>query len=607
MFGFVVMTVAGFTFLATGAAFATCPNGLSAYWKLDNNYDDFIGDNDGSGNDAPTAVAGTVNGAQEFNGGTTGIDVPASGTFNWLTTDSFSIEYWIKMGPNTSGRNMITLGRTDGTSIGAYWFTGVTPAGMPTFQLQDSSGSVTVTGTTAVTDNAWHLVVAVRDAITGKNLIYVDDGAPVEAPAAYTGNGFLFNEAPLYLGWFDLTGVGEYRLAGSLDEVALYDRALTANEIAQHYTAGLAGNDYCGGSAAPTPGDAPFPNDTISLWPLDEAAGSTTYVDIFGDNDGSGNDAPTAVAGTVNGAQEFNGGTTGIDVPASGTFNWLTTDSFSIEYWIKMGPNTSGRNMITLGRTDGTSIGAYWFTGVTPAGMPTFQLQDSSGSVTVTGTTAVTDNAWHLVVAVRDAITGKNLIYVDDGAPVEAPAAYTGNGFLFNEAPLYLGWFDLTGVGEYRLAGSLDEVALYDRALTANEIAQHYTAGLAGNGVTSLRPEPVANAGANQSVTEAATVTLAGTGTPGYPGQSISTYAWVQTAGTQVVLTGASSATATFTAPDVGASGETLTFRLTVTADDGLSSSNATNVTVSDIPTVTPPPVSGDGGGGGGCFISNLF
>ncbi len=124
--------------------------------------------------------------------------------------------------------------------------------------------------------------------------------------------------------------------------------------------------------------------------------------------------------------------------------------------------------------------------------------------------------------------------------------------------------------------------------------------------MTSLRPEPLANAGAAQSVTEGDTVTLTGTGTPGYTAAPIVGYLWTQTVGTPVVLNGASTATATFTAPDVSAD-ETLTFRLTVTADDGLFSSNTTNVTVSDSPTTTPPVAGGGDGGGGGCFINSLF
>jgi hypothetical protein len=49
--------------------------------------------------------------------------------------------------------------------------------------------------------------------------------------AVYTaGGGFLLDAAALTIGWLDaLTGAplnSEFRLAGSLDEIALYDRAL---------------------------------------------------------------------------------------------------------------------------------------------------------------------------------------------------------------------------------------------------------------------------------------------------------------------------------------------------------------------------------------------
>ncbi|MEK6700576.1 MAG: hypothetical protein AABZ10_16210 [Nitrospirota bacterium] len=55
-------------------------------------------------------------------------------------------------------------------------------------------------------------------------------------------------------------------------------------------------------------------------------------------------------------------------------------------------------------------------------------------------------------------------------------------------------------------------------------------------------------------------------------------YAWTQTAGTPVVLGGAGTATPGFTAPN---SAETLTFRLTVTDDKGISVSDEVTIVVS--------------------------
>jgi len=106
---------------------------------------------------------------------------------------------------------------------------------------------------------------------------------------------------------------------------------------------------------------------------------------------------------------------------------------------------------------------------------------------------------------------------------------------------------------------------------------------------------PVADAGSNQNVSEFDSVTLDGSNSSD-PDGSIVSYLWTQTNGTAVVLSNSHSAKPTFTAPDVGSSGETLTFQLTVTDDDGLQDTDTISVNVDN-------PGSG-GGGGGGCFIA---
>jgi len=109
---------------------------------------------------------------------------------------------------------------------------------------------------------------------------------------------------------------------------------------------------------------------------------------------------------------------------------------------------------------------------------------------------------------------------------------------------------------------------------------------------------PTADAGADQDAKEGNRVTLDGSNSSPAAGSTITTYLWEQVpGGTLVQLAGASTATATFTAPDVD---ETLTFRLTVTDDGGLSSSDTVAVTVSK-------SGGGGGGGGGGCFINSMF
>ena len=88
---------------------------------------------------------------------------------------------------------------------------------------------------------------------------------------------------------------------------------------------------------------------------------------------------------------------------------------------------------------------------------------------------------------------------------------------------------------------------------------------------------PTVDAGADQSVDADMMVAL--TGTASDPDGTIVSYLWEQTGGTMVSLAGATSGTAMFTAPDVSMD-ETLTFRLTVTDDDGATASGAVSVMV---------------------------
>ena len=87
---------------------------------------------------------------------------------------------------------------------------------------------------------------------------------------------------------------------------------------------------------------------------------------------------------------------------------------------------------------------------------------------------------------------------------------------------------------------------------------------------------PTADAGDDQTVDSGETVTLDGTGSTDSDG-TIASFAWTQTSGPAVTLTGADTATPSFTAPTGPAS---LTFELTVTDNDGATDTDSVTVDV---------------------------
>lgn len=93
-----------------------------------------------------------------------------------------------------------------------------------------------------------------------------------------------------------------------------------------------------------------------------------------------------------------------------------------------------------------------------------------------------------------------------------------------------------------------------------------------------LQP-PVSDAGLDQNVYEGVTVTLNG-GNSTDPDGGIIAYLWEQAGGSPVEISDPSGAVTTFTAPDVGPEGFSLTFQMTVTDENGLTASDSCVVNV---------------------------
>ncbi|MCY9828544.1 glycosyl hydrolase family 18 protein [Vibrio chagasii] len=116
--------------------------------------------------------------------------------------------------------------------------------------------------------------------------------------------------------------------------------------------------------------------------------------------------------------------------------------------------------------------------------------------------------------------------------------------------------------------------------------------GLAGGTTDPVNRKPTAAAGADQSVEGPASVSLDGSASKDSDG-TIASYAWSQVSGTAVTLTNPNAAVASFDVVEVTQQ-ETLTFSLTVTDNEGATSTDTVVVTVNpkDTGPVNTAPVA---------------
>jgi len=118
----------------------------------------------------------------------------------------------------------------------------------------------------------------VKDGTSNQLKIYVDGVLENTAAATFT-SGFASPDAGISIGWRNVSGDPSY-FKGSIDEVAIYNSALDAASITQHYNNGLQNKGYCGDTQPPT---GSCPPSMISYWKLDETSGSV-YDDYVGTN-----------------------------------------------------------------------------------------------------------------------------------------------------------------------------------------------------------------------------------------------------------------------------------------------------------------------------------
>ena len=233
-----------FTFTPVGTVLAqTCvepPPGLVSWWPGDGNADDIVGGNNGALVGGTSFAAGMVGQAFDFDGDGDSVDIPNPENYDFPT---WTYAFWFKSSqppfPNLIGRQF------DEGFLG--WTVHFGVDGEFTIRIDTDRGvGQLVTNSTIVNDGEWHFGAVVLDETVpggGEKLAKLSiDGAPLDSNVNWVGNfpasgGFLTLGAP---------AVGAMFYEGLLDEVQIFDRALSDAEILAEFNAGSAGKCFRG-------------------------------------------------------------------------------------------------------------------------------------------------------------------------------------------------------------------------------------------------------------------------------------------------------------------------------------------------------------------------
>jgi hypothetical protein len=228
----------------------------------------------------------------------------------------------------------------------------------------------------------------------------------------------------------------------------------------------------------------PAPSGLVNSW-----SGANAAVNAVGTDNGVMSGGVTFVPDMLGRAFQFNGRDSRIDFgPAAGR---VGTGDFTIEYW--MNTSSSPFSGVEDFLNNRAACGMGVFLDITvghgnpPApGLPNLWLRNNGvGDCSLSGANKCNDGQWHHVAWERRADPGGStctlLLYLDgalDGSASNMPITDINT-----TTDLVMGQDPCTGPGlggRSPYAGAADELEIWNRALSAGEIADIYHDGLAG-------------------------------------------------------------------------------------------------------------------------------
>jgi hypothetical protein len=483
--------------MLTQADCTSAPSGLVGWWPGDGNADDITSGNNGTLQNCATFASGEV--AQSFSldnhtdYGFVLVGDPVPPSLQIQSEITLSAWIYVTQYPASNTLGLIVGSQYDSAIAGATIFldgrtnpdSQAAPPGHIHFQIGDGSWHVTNVNA-QVPLNQWVHIVATRRVNEDAKVYY--NGLLQPSTSVPWSGSISYNGA-----WF---AIGRQKdlgrpFTGLIDEVQIYNRALSAGEVLTLYN---------GGSP---------PSNLASWWPGDGNAD-----DVVGGNNG-----------TLQNGVGFNSGEVGQSFCLSGGGNRFVLvgdpvpavlqiqNEITLSAWIYATTYPDGNLGLIVGsQFDPAAAGATIFLDgrTNPDGQPSppghihFQIGGDGSFHTTNVNAQVPFNEWVHIAATRRANEDAKVYYngvlqPSTSVPWSGAISYSGAWFAIGQQKGLSRPFD----------GLIDEVQVFERALSESEVQAIYNAGSAGE----CKPIPTPTASPTPTATATATATAAATAT----------------------------------------------------------------------------------------------
>ena len=457
--------------------------GLVGYWSMNEGTGTVAGDGSGNGNQGvltggPTWVDGKRGKALNFDGVNDYVNAGSDASLDKIGLGARTVTAWINarsLGEGNFGR---IIDKNQGGAVGWLLYLCNSDSCVNGFRFNQ-----TTTGTNndiydarnVLTFNKWIHVAFTYSGTVGTPAIFYIDGKSVTVSTRTTGDGSLDDDSA------NVATIGgstptDRTFDGLIDEVRVYNRALSATEIQALYKSG-----------ATKFASAPTNLGLVGYWSMNEGTGS-----YAGDSSGNGNQGtltsgPTWVDGKRDKALNFDGVNALVNLASPATLDNVggVNGPRSVVAWI-----------YPKGWGDG-SLGRIWDKGSSPNGWLFYIKNDAaplaSLVIQVGATTAASAfsaantialNQWFFVAGTWAGTIGTNApkLYVGSPSSPLAEVSYystnAGSGTPGDDNA------NNATIGDRNAAdrsfnGLIDEVRVYNRALSAAEIQALYQADYA--------------------------------------------------------------------------------------------------------------------------------